>query len=57
MLATEENDLLIWGPVFKDSSSTSTEGFKLYSGEHYFDGGIIDKLSVRYSIFGAVVKE
>ena len=57
IIVTDSNDLLIWGSVVSgDSSALSSEGYTMYSGEELFDGGSIEQLEVKYSIYGALVK-
>jgi hypothetical protein len=48
--------LLVWGSVFKDKASKESEGFGLYFGDQIFDGGKVKSLSMKYSIFGALVE-
>ena len=57
IVVTDANDLLIWGSVISgDSGNLSSEGYQLHSGEALFDGGSIEQLEVKYSIFGALIK-
>jgi alpha-tubulin suppressor-like RCC1 family protein len=60
IIVTKDNNLLTWGNVFKEKSndpSQQTEGFTITYGDSMFDGGQIDQLEVKYSIFGALVKD
>lgn len=47
---------MVWGNVFKEASTKEADGFKLYFGDSLFDGGEIKDLSMKYSIFGALVQ-
>jgi len=53
---TKDNNLLVWGNVFKEGKTEHTEGFDLYYGDTLFADGKIEQLEVKYSIFGALVK-
>lgn len=57
ILVTEDNQMLIWGHVISETSSTSSEGYQVYSGDALFDGSSIEALEVQYSVFGAIVKD
>ena len=57
MLVTEENKLLIWGHVISEQSSTSSEGYHLYNGDSLFDECQVEDLEVKYSVFGALVRD
>lgn len=48
--------MMVWGNVFKETSQKESDGFKLYFGDSLFDGGRIKELSMKYSIFGALVE-
>ncbi len=50
-----DNNLHTIGPVFKDSTESSHDGFSVHDGDKLFDGGKVRNLSVQYEIYGAVV--
>jgi alpha-tubulin suppressor-like RCC1 family protein len=56
IIVTKDNNLLVWGNVFKEGKTEHTEGFDLYYGDTLFADGKIEQLEVKYSIFGALVK-
>jgi len=59
IIVTNDNNLLTWGNVFKEKADPTqqTEGFSFYYGDSLFDGSQIEQLEVKYSIFGALVKD
>lgn len=61
IIVTKDNNILTWGNVFKEKADPTqmTEGFSFYYGdsESLFDGAQIEQLEVKYSIFGALVKD
>jgi hypothetical protein len=46
---------MVWGNIFKEKPVAEKEGFGLYYGDNLFNGGKIKELSLKYSIFGALV--
>jgi hypothetical protein len=52
----KNNQLLVWGSVFKEKAKKESEGFGLYFGDELFDGGKVKSLSMKYSMFGALVE-
>ena len=52
----QDNQLLTWGNVFKEKPLKESEGFGLYFGDSIFEGGKVKQLSMKYSIFGALVE-
>jgi len=46
---------MVWGNVFKEKAVAETNGFGLYYGDSLFEGHKIRELSMKYSIFGALV--
>lgn len=53
---SKENNLITWGNIFKEKPSVESEGFGLHFGDTLFDGGKVKHLSMKYSIFGALVE-
>lgn len=51
----EENQLLVWGSVFKEKPAQISDGFGLYHGDNLFNNGKVKSLSMRYGVFGAIV--
>jgi hypothetical protein len=47
---------MVWGNVFKEKPVTDADGFGLYYGDTLFNQGKIKNLSLKYSIFGALVE-
>ncbi len=47
---------MVWGNVFKEKPSYEADGFGLHFGDTLFNGGKILDLSMKYSIFGALVQ-
>ncbi len=56
MLLNEDNQLYVWGNVFKQKSEVQSEGFFHFDGDKLFEEGEIKQLEVKYTIFGALVK-
>jgi len=56
ILVTKDNNLLVWGGVFKEKVELQSEGFSFHYGDSLFEGGKITDLEVRYGIFGALVQ-
>jgi hypothetical protein len=56
VLLNKNNQLLIWGNIFKEKPVSSQDGFGLYFGDNLFGGGKIKYLSMKYGIFGALVE-
>jgi len=46
---------MVWGNVFKEKPVSETNGFGLYYGDSLFENNKIRELSMKYSIFGALV--
>lgn len=46
----------VWGSIFKEKPENQQDGFGLYYGDKLFNDGKIKDLSVKYSIFGALVE-
>jgi hypothetical protein len=59
IIVTKDNDLLCKGKVFSEKVDVDlqTEGFSFYDGETMFGGSKIEQLEVKYSIFGALVRD
>ena len=55
VVLNKENKLMVWGNVFKEKAVAETNGFGLYYGDSLFEGNKIRELSMKYSIFGALV--
>lgn len=47
---------MVWGNVFNEKPVMEQDGFGLYYGDKLFEGGKIKELSLKYSIFGALVE-
>jgi len=56
VVLNKNNQLMVWGNVFKEKAQLEKEGFGLYFGDSLFEGGKIKELSMKYSIFGALVE-
>ena len=56
VLLNKDNKLLVWGNVFKEKPIKESEGFGLYFGDNIFNGGKVVDLSLKYSIYGAIVE-
>lgn len=52
----QNNQLLVWGNVFKEKAEKEVDGFGIHFGEQLFDGGQIKQLSMKYGIFGALIE-
>lgn len=57
ILVTNDNNIMAWGNVFKESSEDHSEGFAFFYGDSIFDGGKVKALEAKYGIFGALVQE
>lgn len=55
VIVNNDNNLLVWGSIFKEKSEIHTEGFSFHNGDELFDGGKVTDLQVKYGIFGALV--
>lgn len=55
-MLNRENKLMVWGSLFKEKAKDQKDGFSLYYGDELFKGGKIKDLSLKYSIFGALVE-
>ena len=53
----QNNQLMVWGGVFKEKAEKECDGFGLYYGSSLFEGGKIKQLSMKYGIFGALVEQ
>ena len=56
VLLNENNKLLVWGSVFKEKPVKEIDGFGLHFGDQLFEGKKVKDLSVKYSIYGALVE-
>lgn len=56
-LVNDNNQLLVWGNVFKEKSDKSIDGFNIYYGDSLFNGGRCTNLSMKYGLFGVVAKD
>lgn len=50
------NNIYSYGKLFKDKAEDEIDGFSIYDCEHVFQGGQLEQLSMKYEVFGAVVK-
>ena len=57
VLWNKNNQLMVWGGVFKEKAAQESDGFGLYYGSSLFDGGHIRQLSMKYGIFGALIEQ
>jgi hypothetical protein len=57
VLWNKNNQLAVWGNVFKEKPQSEMDGFGLYYGNDLFNGGKIRDLSMKYQIFGALIEE
>ena len=48
--------MMVWGNVFKEKPALERDGFGLQFGDSLFNGGKVKELSMKYSIFGALVE-
>ena len=56
IIINKNNNLMVWGNVYKEKCVKESEGFGLYFGNDLFDNGNIKYLSMKYGIFGALVE-
>ena len=56
ILVTKDNNIMVWGNVFKDKSDEHSEGFSFHYGDSIFDDGKVNALEAKYGIFGALVE-
>ena len=56
VVRNNQDKLMIWGNIFKEKPEKEVDGFGLYYGSKIFEGGKIKELSLKYSIFGALVE-
>ena len=56
VVRNKDNKMMVWGTVFKEKPHLEQDGFGLYFGSSLFDQGEIKALSMKYSIFGALVE-
>lgn len=56
-ILNENNQLLVWGNVFKDSSDVTIDGFNMYFGDTLFSGEKCIDLSMKYGLFGVVTDD
>lgn len=56
VLWNTNDQLMVWGGVFKEKAEKSVDGFGLYYGSQLFEGGNIRQLSMKYGIFGALIE-
>jgi hypothetical protein len=57
VLWNKNNQLMVWGGVFKEKPEKECDGFGLYYGSSLFEGGNIRQLSMKYGIFGALIEQ
>ena len=55
-LVNDNNQMFVWGNVFKDKSEVNVDGFNLYFGDTMFQDEKIINLSMKYGLFGAVTE-
>ena len=53
----KNNQVAVWGNVFKEKPQAERDGFGLYYGNELFEGGKIKRLCMKYQIFGALIEE
>ena len=56
VLVNNDNQMFIWGSVFKNNSSVKVDGFDLYYGDDLFEDQKCINLSMKYGLFGAVTE-
>lgn len=56
IVLNNQNNMRVWGSIFKEKPENQQDGFGLYYGDKLFNDGKIKDLSVKYSIFGALVE-
>lgn len=56
VVRSSDNKLMVWGNVFKEKPAKEQDGFGLYFGNQLFEEGKVLQLSMKYSIFGALVE-
>lgn len=56
VMVNEDNQLLIWGNVFKEKSDITIDGYNVYYGDTLFENGKCINLSMKYGLFGVVAK-
>ena len=56
VILNSNNQLLVWGRVFNEKPTKEIDGFGLYFADSLFDGKKVKDLSVKYSIYGALVE-
>ena len=56
VIANQHDQMLAWGDVFKEKTSTQTAGFKMYFGKDLFNGQRLRQLSMKYGIYGALLE-
>ena len=56
ILLDKDNNLLVWGQMFKGTPQQVTEGFSQMNADELFDGGSVKQFEARYMIYGAVVE-
>lgn len=54
-MVNQDNQLLVWGNVFKAKSDKQISGFNIYYGDTLFENGKCKNLSMKYGLFGVVV--
>ena len=57
VLWNKNNQMAVWGNVFKEKAHSEKDGFGFYYGNDLFNGGKIRDLSMKYQIFGALIEE
>lgn len=48
VLWNQNNQLAVWGNVFKEKPQTEKDGFGLYFGNDLFNGGTLKHLCMKY---------
>jgi alpha-tubulin suppressor-like RCC1 family protein len=56
LVLNKDNQMMVWGNIFKEKPAVQRDGFGLYFGDSLFNGGKIRDMSIKYSIFGALVE-
>jgi alpha-tubulin suppressor-like RCC1 family protein len=56
VVLNKHNQMMVWGNVFGQKPTKEVDGFGLYFGDSLFDGGKVAQLSLKYSVYGALVQ-
>lgn len=57
VILDRENNMHCFGKIFKEKPVEEHDGFGMYDADSIFDGGKILNLSMKYEIFGALIKD